>query len=319
MGSSNARVKARAKAELDAMPKPPEAVRPVVVGGRLVDPVTRQVIYEPPPGDIRPEQRYVPVGPNVFDRVTQTYLTPPARVAAAGAPAREAVAKAPAPMRVRPGETVISPTTGEVLYTAPPAAPRAGAATTAEGPKPTAAQVARAETQSQARAALSQDLQTVLGYYEQLNTMGGMVSPERTAAENIIASARTSGPGQVAERAVGTRAQTLRDNISNSRQRLLSHIKNATGASAQQMNSNVELQTWLNALTNPSQSIETVRETLGQLDSVISGVRSQVEREARSGAGRPSAAPAPPAAPARAPAAGNRREIAPGVFVTERP
>jgi len=54
MGSSNARVKARAKAELDAMPKPPEAVRPVVVGGRLVDPTTRQVVYEPPPEAEKP-------------------------------------------------------------------------------------------------------------------------------------------------------------------------------------------------------------------------------------------------------------------------
>jgi hypothetical protein len=288
-GSSNARVASRAKAALSQLPKAP--------------------------GQLLPEQRYVPVGPNVFDRVTQTYITPPARVAAAGEPAREAAAKPAAPLRLRPGESLVSPT-GQVVYTAPAASARAeGAAPAAAGPKPTAAQVAKAEAQTQARAALSQDLQTVLGYYEQLNTMGGMVSPERTAAENIIASARTSGPGQVAERTVGTKAQTLRDNISNSRQRLLSHIKNATGASAQQMNSNVELQTWLNALTNPSQSIETVRETLGQLDSVISGVRNQIEREARSGAGRPSAAPAT----APAPAAGNRREIAPGVFVTERP
>ncbi len=53
-GSSNKRVAARAKAELDALPKPPEAVRPVVVGGRLVDPVTRQVVYEPPPEAEKP-------------------------------------------------------------------------------------------------------------------------------------------------------------------------------------------------------------------------------------------------------------------------
>jgi hypothetical protein len=174
--------------------------------------------------------------------------------------------------------------------------------------KPSAAQE-KAGAQATARSALSKDLQTVLGYYEQLHQMGGMVSPERLSAENIIASVRTSGVGQTVERTVGTKAQTLRDNISNSRQRLFSHIKNATGASAQQMNSNVELQTWLNALTNPSQSIETVRETLGQLDAVIAGVRNQVDRESN-GARSPVQS---------APASGNRREIAPGVFVTERP
>jgi hypothetical protein len=35
---------------------------------------------------MRPEQRYVPVGPNVFDRVTQTYITPPTRGGAEAAP-----------------------------------------------------------------------------------------------------------------------------------------------------------------------------------------------------------------------------------------
>jgi hypothetical protein len=172
-------------------------------------------------------------------------------------------------------------------------AARGGAGAAAPGAKPpTAAQVAKTEAQNQARVALSKDLQTVLGYYEKLTDIGGMVSPERTGVENIVASARTSGAGQVVERTIGTKAQTLRDNILNARQRLISHIKNATGASAQQMNSNMELQTWLNALTNPSQSIETVRETLGQLDAVIASVESDVERE-RKRAGASTATPTP--------------------------
>lgn len=173
----------------------------------------------------------------------------------------------------------------------------AGAAPAAPGAKPpTAAQVAKTEAQAQARQALSQDLQTVLGYYNSLNKMGAMTSPERSIGENVLASARATGLGQEAERTMATQAQTLRDNISNSRQRLLVHIKNATGASAQQMNSNVELQTWLNALTNPRQSIETVRETLGQLDSVIASVQNQVNKET----------PAKPAAAAPAPAPKSR-------------
>jgi hypothetical protein len=149
----------------------------------------------------------------------------------------------------------------------------------AQAPVGTPAQQAKAQAQSEAKTMLSQELGTVLGYYENLTNMGAMPSPSRTAPENILASVRSSEMGQGFERTVATKAQTLRDNIANSRQRLLSHIKNATGASAQQMNSNVELQTWLNALTNPRQSIETVRETLGQLDSVIAGVERQVEKD----------------------------------------
>ena len=197
------------------------------------------------------------------------------------------------------------------------------------GPEGTPAQQARAEGQRSARDMLSQELNTVMGYYEGLNRMGAMTSPSRAAAANVAAAARATGVGQTAERFLGTEAQTLRDNISNARLRILNHVKNATGATAAQMNSNVELQTWLNALTNPQQSIETVRETLGQMDAVLGSVRNQIEREraASRGGAAPAPAPAPAAAtgrvpapaPGRAPAAGVRREVAPGVFVTEKP
>jgi hypothetical protein len=197
------------------------------------------------------------------------------------------------------------------------------------GPEGTPAQQARAEGQRSARDMLSQELNTVMGYYEGLNRMGAMTSPSRAAAANVAAAARATGVGQTAERFLGTEAQTLRDNISNARLRILNHVKNATGATAAQMNSNVELQTWLNALTNPQQSIETVRETLGQMDAVLGSVRNQIEREraASRGGAAPAPAPAPAAAtnrppaagPSRTPAAGVRREVAPGVFVTEKP
>jgi len=197
-----------------------------------------------------PANRYKPVGRLVFDTETGQYITPPA-------------------------------TTGA----APAAAPAAPAAK-----PPTAAQTAKTETRDQAKQALSNDLQTVLGYYNQLDKIGAMGSPNKNIVENVLASARSTGLGQEIERTAATEAQTLRDNISNSRQRLLVHIKNATGASAQQMNSNVELQTWLNALTNPRQSIETVRETLGQLDSIIASVQSQIGKEAPSKTATPSPA-----------------------------
>lgn len=195
----------------------------------------------------------------------------------------------------------------------------AGAAPAAPGAKPpTAAQAAKSERMAEARQALSRDIETQLGYYERLANMGGMVSPSRSPVANVTAFARSSGLGQKAEQALGTEAQTLRDNIKNTRQRLFMQIKDATGATSGQMNSNMEMQAWLDSMTNPQQSIETVRETLKQMDSVIAGVQAQVERE-RAGKGapeRPTAAPAAaptPAVPAK------RREIAPGVFVTERP
>lgn len=271
--------------------------RPFIVDGRLVSP-TGQVIYEPPPGPVKPSERYVPVGQDVFDRVEGKFIEGPSRARGALAPAagaREARVKPAAPIRVRPGEVVISPETGQPIFTAPPAPARAPAARAAAAPGApaagTPAQQAKAEAQQAAQTKLSQDLQTQLGYYEELAQMGAMSSPGRPVLENVIAYARSSGLGQEAERAAGTKAQTLRDNIANARQRILMHVKNATSATAGQMNSNMELQTWLRSLTDPQQSIETVRETLKQMDFVIAGVREQVAREAaaKGGAG---AAPA---------------------------
>jgi hypothetical protein len=225
----------------------------------------------------KPKYMSTPYGP--FDPGTGEFKMPaslPSRAPAPGAAPTPATPKPPVGYRFTDGGNLEPIPGGPAARRAagPAAAPGAPAAK-----PPTAAQVAKAEGQAQARQALSQDLRTVKGYYEKLAELGAMTSPQRTVAENVLASARATGVGQEVERATATQAQTLRDNISNSRQRLLVHIKNATGASAQQMNSNVELQTWLNALTNPRQSIETVRETLGQLDSVIASVNSQVARE----------------------------------------
>lgn len=263
---------------------------------------------------MRPEQRYVPVGPNVFDRVTQTYITPPTRGGAEAAPGG---AKVPPLLNLTPEQVQTLAERERMLAEAKrkPTAPR-GVAAPAAGPKPTATQAAKAEVQNRARQDLSDELRTVLGYYQKLSDLGAMTSPNRTYGENLIASARASDLGQAAEQAISTEAQTQRNNIANARQRILSHVKNVTGATSKQMDSNRELQIWLDSLTSPKQSMETVRETLTQLDRVMGSVSRQVEREAQGGAGRAPAA-APAAAPA--PAAGNRREIAPGVFVTERP
>lgn len=209
-----------------------------------------------------------------------------------------------APVRLRRGESLVS-RQGETITSLPPAPPRAGAAASAapSAKPPTAAQVAKDKRMEEARQALSKDIETQLGYYKKLADIGAMTSPTRTGAENVLAYARSSGLGQQLERAIGTDAQTLRDNIKNTRQRLFMQIKDATGATAGQMNSNVEMQAWLNSMTDPQQSIETVQETLKQMDSVIAGVRRQVEQERA--AKEPQAKPAT-AAPAPAPTPGRR-------------
>lgn len=89
-----------------------------------------------------------------------------------------------------------------------------------------------------------------------LNVARAIPSTERGTLSNIASSIAASGVGQVAGRIGGTQAQTERDVIASSKLRLVNAIKQATGMSAQQLNSNVELQTMLKSLSDPSQSIE---------------------------------------------------------------
>lgn len=98
--------------------------------------------------------------------------------------------------------------------------------------------------------------------YTDLESRKAIPSEKRSAVVNTLASISASAPGQIVERTIGTKAQTQRDVIASSRLQLLNAIKGATGMSSQQLNSNVELTTWLNSLTDPSRSIETNKEIL---------------------------------------------------------
>jgi hypothetical protein len=92
---------------------------------------------------------------------------------------------------------------------------------------------------------------------------------------------------------------------------LLQGIKQATGLTSGQLNSNVELQLWLNSVTDPTQPFETVQFTLGNLDKILvtdPAVRAANWKRIKSGQRGPEAsgpiAPPPaggaPAAPAAA-------------------
>jgi hypothetical protein len=131
------------------------------------------------------------------------------------------------------GQTPFTPAAVQVLGMGPQQGPAArGAAPAAPsapaGKPPTPAQVAKDKRMEEARTALSKDIKTQLKYYSDLNDLGAMVTsagPNASVAENVTAFARSTGVGQNVERALGTKAQTLRDNIKNTRQRLLCRLK----------------------------------------------------------------------------------------------
>jgi len=105
--------------------------------------------------------------------------------------------------------------------------------------------------------------------YSELDRMKAIPSQQRSALSNVLSSVAASPVGQVTARATGTEAQTQRDIASSSRLQLFAAVKNATGLSSQQLNSNVEFTTWLNSLTDPSRSIETNKTILENMRKFV--------------------------------------------------
>jgi hypothetical protein len=121
----------------------------------------------------------------------------------------------------------------------------------------TQAIVAKEEKQSSAKESLKSELDNLRASFDTLKSSGGVTSSASGTLDNVLASIRSSTPGQIAGRVVGTKDQDARNSIQSARLRLLNDIKNATGMSAQSLNSNIELKTWLDSLTNLSNSYES--------------------------------------------------------------
>ena len=75
-----------------------------------------------------------------------------------------------------------------------------------------------------------------------------MTSTSKNPLANLITSLQTGTVGQMGGRLIGTETQAKRDELKSVRLQLLNAVKEATGMSATQLNSNVELKTWLDSL-----------------------------------------------------------------------
>jgi hypothetical protein len=116
-----------------------------------------------------------------------------------------------------------------------------------------------------AKRQVSTLLQKIRNAYETLNTAEAIPSSERGAFANVFDYLSTTGMGREVQRALGTSANKSLNEIVNSRKLLATAIKNATGMGQKEMDSNVELQLTLDALTDPTQGYESV---ISQIDTL---------------------------------------------------
>ena len=125
------------------------------------------------------------------------------------------------------------------------------------------------DTKKQAKQQLSDIVGQLKTSYDTLLEGGGITSTTTGGRENIGAKMGTSAVGQFMGSALGTKNQEQRQVIEQTRPLLLNLIKEATGMSASQMNSNAEMQMYLKAATDPKLSYEANVTALQNLDKTF--------------------------------------------------
>jgi hypothetical protein len=112
-------------------------------------------------------------------------------------------------------------------------------------------------------------LTTLYSEYNNLVKSGGITDTRLSTEENIAARTGASGLGQLTGSYTGSESQSFRDTIEQTRPLLLTAIMKATGLSATQLNSNVELQTYLKTATDPKVSIQSNVKALNNISTMF--------------------------------------------------
>lgn len=105
--------------------------------------------------------------------------------------------------------------------------------------------------------------------YNTLDSMKSIVNTNNTAGQNLSAAARQSGVGQALGSAVGTKEQSIRNEIKTQLPSLINSIRSATGMSAKAMDSNAELQFYLAMATNPKKDIQSNMRALENIEKMF--------------------------------------------------
>jgi hypothetical protein len=133
---------------------------------------------------------------------------------------------------------------------------------------------------------LADDLENLRFSFQTLDNLRAIPSTERNALSNVTSGLASTAIGQRTGQLFATEAQVERDVINSARSRLVNSIKNATGMSAQQLNSNVELQTMLKSISDPGQSYQSAIRIIDDIEDAYVKGKGMKKR------GEPTPAPA---------------------------
>jgi hypothetical protein len=142
------------------------------------------------------------------------------------------------------------------------------------GKEPTAA--LRENKVQAGQAELQDQLDVLRGAFNTLNEKRAIPSTDRNMGSNLLSYIQGTGIGQVAGRIGGSKEQVERDVINSAKQRLVQAIKTASGMSSQQLNSNFELKTMLNSLSDVNLGYEASMRIIDNIENTyVKGVNAK--------------------------------------------
>ena len=118
----------------------------------------------------------------------------------------------------------------------------------------------------EAKQRVSVNLKALNEYYDELAKRGGVVDTSKGTAANVSARVRASGAGQLLGGAIGSEEQSYRNQINQMRPLLLQEIRQATAMGARGLDSNKELEFYLQAATDPARDIKANRAAIQVLE-----------------------------------------------------
>jgi len=114
-------------------------------------------------------------------------------------------------------------------------------------------------------------LQETLNSFQKLRDQGGLVDDTASAYDNSSRYMANTGFGQVLNKMVGSKNQTVRQDIMAKQPLIKQAIMQATGMSSKQVDSNQESQNLMEALASPTSSYQSVNKIISDLSRIMGG------------------------------------------------
>jgi hypothetical protein len=123
--------------------------------------------------------------------------------------------------------------------------------------KKRAEQRAENEKSLPAKSSVTEKLNQITDLYTSLGGMGALVDTDKNIFDNISARAASTAPGQYTSGFIGTKEQEIRDQIAMMRPTLINDIRQASQMGARGLDSEKELEFYLQAATDTTKSLKS--------------------------------------------------------------